>query len=116
VNASATAVARTVGIALVLILAATFGLVIGNLISLRDTGASVGAGAHLPHMGGFDGARYAQIQPAAMRGFDWAQFHVQQGDVAGLGAPAYADPYRQIVEEADDAERSTESLTVPTPR
>ena len=98
-NASGTAVARIVGIALVLILAATFGLVVGNLLSMRDAGTAAGAGATTPHMT-FDGAR----------------FHLQQGDVEAVGAPAYADPYRQIIEEAGDARRSTESLTAPTPR
>jgi hypothetical protein len=99
VNATGTALARTVGIALVLILAATFGLVVGNLLSMRDAGAPAGAGASIPHMT-FDGAR----------------FHLQQGDVEAVGAPAYADPYNQIIEDADSAGRSTESLTAPTPR
>jgi FlaG/FlaF family flagellin (archaellin) len=99
VNASATAIARIATIALVLVLAAAFGLVVGNLLGMRDEGAAVGAGS-MSHM----------------RGFDWAQYHVQQGDVAAIGAPTYADPYRQIVEDAGNAGRSTESLTVPTPR
>lgn len=96
-NASATAAARIAGIVLVLVLAAVFGVVVGNLLAMRDAGAAVGAGASTPHMSGFDGARY-EIQRAAMR-----------------EAPAYADPYRQIIEEAGSQPR-TESLTAPTPR
>jgi hypothetical protein len=100
VNASGTAVARIVGIALVLVLAAAFGLVVGNLLSMRDAGAAAGAGASTRYMNNFDGAR----------------FHLQQGDVEGAGAPAYADPYRLIIEDAGTADRSSESLTAPTPR
>jgi hypothetical protein len=100
VNASGTAVARIVGIAVVLMLAAAFGLVVGNLLSMRDAGAAAGAGASTPYMIDFDGAR----------------FHLQQGDVEGAGSPSYADPYRLIIEEASTAGHSTESLTAPTPR
>ena len=58
-NATATAVARIAGVALVLTVAAALGLYAGTLINARDdAGAGIGAGGSaLPHMSGFDGAR-----------------------------------------------------------
>jgi hypothetical protein len=120
VNASGTAVARIAGIALVLVLAATFGLIVGNLLIMRDAGAATGAGASTPYVKAFDGARFhlqqGDVEGLGSPAYDGARFHLQQGDVDGTGVPTYADPYRQIIEEASGADRSTESLTAPTPR
>jgi hypothetical protein len=130
VNPSTAAVARSATVAIVLILAAALGLVVGSVLDARDGGAiDPGArGASVPHMSGFDGARDSALQNAA------------------TGAPAYADPYRQLIqgvgrsdvpdavfpnvwgniEEADPVTSESwgnvaatspgESLTAPTPR
>ena len=82
-NATASAITRIAGIALVLILAAILGLVAGNVLNARSDGAGVGAGgAGLPHMSGFDGARYS-----ALRADDAVN-------------PSYADPYRAHLQAA----------------
>jgi hypothetical protein len=117
VNASTAAVARSAAVAIVLILAAALGLVVGTVLDARDGGAlEPGArGASMPHVSDFD------------------------------GAPTYADPYRHLVqsagrsdvpdtifpntwgniEEADPVTSESwgnietparESLTAPTPR
>ena len=123
-NATTSAVARIAGVAIVLILAAALGLIAGNALNARDdAGAGVGAGGPgQPHMGGFDGARTA----------------VLQRDAAAIGAPAYADPYRLLIQQgaadaadtftqtwgnlderrdapSSDANSAGESLTAPTP-
>ena len=124
-NATSTAAARIAGVAIVLILAAAFGLIVGNALNARGaSGAEAGAaGAGVPHMGGFDGARYDS----------------QERDAAAVGTPSYADPHLLIQQAAADAadgdslqtwgnvdERhhgapsgrssARESLTAPTPR
>lgn len=124
-NATSAAAARIAGVAIVLILAAALGLIVGNVLNARaESGPGAGAGGPgLPHMGGFDGARYAS----------------QQDDDASVGTPSYADPHLLIqqaaadaaagnslqtwgnVDERNDASASgrssaRESLTAPTPR
>jgi hypothetical protein len=88
VNASTAAVARSAAIAVVLIVAAALGLVVGSVLDARDGGAlDPGArGASTPHMSGFDGARNAALQDAA------------------TGTPAYADPYRDLIQNAGRAD------------
>jgi hypothetical protein len=124
VNPSTAAVARSAAVAVVLILAAVLGLVVGNALNARGEGAiGPGAGAaSVPHLSGFDGARYEALDDSA------------------TGAPAYADPYRLRIQQgaadaADDSFTQTwgnlderhdarssdetsvrESLTAPTPR
>ena len=124
-NATTRPLARIAGVAIVLILAAALGLIVGNALNARaESGLGAGAGGPaLPHMGGFDGARYDS----------------QQRDDASVGTPSYADPHLLIQQAAADAadgdslqtwgnvderhdgapsERSSarESLTAPTPR
>lgn len=82
-NATASAVARIAGVAIVLILAAAIGLIAGTALNARDDGGA-GIGAAQPHMGSFDGARYAPVQR----------------DAATIETPSYADPYRQLIEQA----------------
>ena len=117
-NASASAIARIAGIALVLILAAILGLVAGNALNARNAGAGVGAGgAAMPHMSGFDGARDAALQGAGAVNPGYAdpyRAHIKAGgavvsdrvfpnvwgNVADDAAPAYADPYRAHIRAA----------------
>jgi hypothetical protein len=142
VNATFSPVARIAGVAIVLILAAALGLIAGNALNARvDVGA--GADASLPHMGGFDGARYDSSQRDGATVSGPGPFPNVWGNVADDGAapeaPAYADPYRRHIEgaasdpavvgpqtwgnidERHDARSSDESsvgesLTAPTPR
>jgi hypothetical protein len=88
VNPSTAAIARSAVVAIVLLLAAVLGLVVGNALDARDGGAiDPGAGAaSMPHLSGFDGARYEALQDTA------------------IGAPAYADPYRQQIQRAGQAD------------
>jgi hypothetical protein len=90
VNPSTAAVARSAAVAIVLILAAALGLIVGSVLDARDGGAiDPGArGPSMPHMSGFDGARDSALQNAA------------------AGAPAYADPYRQLVQRAGQSDVS----------
>ena len=82
-NASSGSYARIAGIALVLILAATLGLIVGNVLNARNDRAGSGAGgAAMPHLGGLDGAHYAALQQV------------------DAGNPSYADPYRAHVRAA----------------
>jgi hypothetical protein len=87
VNQSGNAVIRIAAMGIVLILAAVIGLVAGNALNARDGGAiNPGAGADaLPHLSGFDGARYEALESTA------------------IGAPAYADPYRQRIQNGGQA-------------
>jgi hypothetical protein len=88
VNPSTAAVARSAAVAIVLILAAVLGLVVGNALDARGEGAiGPGAGAaSMPHLSGFDGARYQALDDSA------------------IAAPAYADPYRQQIRRAGQAD------------
>ena len=83
-NASTAAVARSAAVAVVLVLAAALGLVVGSVLNARDAGAieSGARGASMPHMSGFDGARNSALQDAA------------------TGTPAYADPYQHLIQRA----------------
>jgi hypothetical protein len=107
VNATTSAVARIAGVAIVLILAAAIGLIAGTALNARDTGPAGGPGP-FPNVWG----NHAAIDAAAE-------------------APGYADPYRQLIQQAaaNDADPVTseswgntegpaarESVTAPTAR
>ena len=89
-NATASAITRIAGIALVLILAAILGLVAGNVLNARGAGSPAGAG--LPD------TVYANV---------WGNV---ADDVASAGAPAYADPYRAHMQAAAQADAAIDSL------
>lgn len=106
-NATSSPLARIAEVAVVLILAAALGLLAGNALNARDAGPAGGPGP-FPNVWG----NHADIAAAA-------------------GAPEYADPYRQFIQqgaatEADPvtseswgniAETSRgESLTAPSLR
>jgi hypothetical protein len=88
VNASGHAATRIVAMGIVLTLAAVLGLVAGNALNSRHGGAiNPGAGAaSMPHLSGFDGARYEALEGTA------------------IGAPAYADPYRLQIQRGGQAD------------
>jgi hypothetical protein len=107
VNATTSPLARIAGVAIVLILAAAVGLMAGNALNARDAGPAGGPGP-FPNVWG----NHAEIAAAAE-------------------APGYADPYRQLIQQAaaNDADPVTseswgnvegaaarESLTAPTAR
>ena len=109
-NARSSAVARIAGVAIVLILAAALGLIVGNALNARNAGAAVGGPGPFANV--------------------WGNV---ADDGATTGAPAYADPYRQIIERAtandagpvtseswgnieEAASAGVESLTAPTAR
>jgi hypothetical protein len=108
VNATTSPLARIAAVAIVLILAAAVGLMAGNALNARDVGPAGGPGP-FPNVWG----NHADI-------------------AAADGAPSYADPYRQLIQQggaADDADPITseswgnvaetsrgESLTAPTLR
>ena len=75
-NATTSPVARIAGVAIVLILAAAAGLIAGNALNARDAGPAGGPGP-FPNVWG----NHADVGAAAE-------------------APAYADPYRQIIQQA----------------
>ena len=87
-NASTAAVARSAAMAVVLVLAAALGLIVGSVLNARDGGPleSGARGASTPHMGGFDGARNSALEDAA------------------TGTPTYADPYRHLIQRAGGSE------------
>lgn len=125
-NATASAFARIAGVAIVLILAAALGLIVGNALNARaDSGVGAGAaGAALPHMSGFDGARYAAQQREAagalvphMSGFDGVRYAAQQRDAAARGSLqtwGNIDERHDTSSSEDSSPRET--LTAPTPR
>jgi hypothetical protein len=123
VNATSTAVARIAGVAIVLILAAALGLIVGNALNARASGAEAGAaGASLPHMSGFDGARYAPQQREAagpglphMSGFDGARYQTQQREAAVIPQTWGNVDERHDASSSEQAS-ARESLTAPTPR
>ena len=74
-NATTSALARIAGVAIVLILAAALGLMAGNALNARDARPAGGPGP-FPNVRG----------------------NVADDNVA-VGAPAYADPYRQLIQQ-----------------